>query len=261
MKLYFAGYSTDTEISECTDTKNLLESYLYFKKKDYQAWHKERGLLGKDLFLDSGAFSAFTKGEVIDIDDYINFIKRNEKWITTYAGLDVIGDSKGTRENVEYMESKGLHPLPTFHHGSDYAELERMVKKYDYIALGGLVPISMNVPLMKKHLDKCFRIIGKDVKVHGFGVNGYWAWLRYPFYSVDATSWLAGAMYRRLITFDPASHKLVQSTKTKNSDNILFMKAHTANYRELNMHNAKEYMKAAHFVTRLWANRGIKHPE
>lgn len=149
MKLYFASYSTDTGASESTGANNLLETYLYFKNKDYQVWHKDKGLLGKDLFLDSGAFSAFTKGKVINIDEYIGFIKKNEKVITTYAGLDVIGDSEATRKNVEYMESKGLHPLPTFHHGSDYEELERMVKKYNYIALGGLVPISMNVPVMK----------------------------------------------------------------------------------------------------------------
>ena len=261
MKLYFASYSTVPQVAQHTGANNLLETYLYFKNKDYQVWHKDKGLLGKDLFLDSGAFSAFTKGENINIDEYINFIKKNEKVITTYAGLDVIGDSKATRKNVEYMESKGLRPLPTFHHGSDYEELERMVKKYDYIALGGLVPISMNIPVMKKHLDKCFRIIGKEVKVHGFGVNGYWAWLRYPFYSVDATSWLMGGMYRRVIFFDPASHKLVQSTKTKNNDHTLFMKAHTADYKELDIHNAQEYMKAAHFATRLWASRGIIHPE
>ena len=31
------------------------------------------------LFLDSGAFSAWSKNTTIDIEDYISFIKENEK--------------------------------------------------------------------------------------------------------------------------------------------------------------------------------------
>ena len=33
------------------------------------------------LFLDSGAFSAFTKGVKIDIQEYIGFIKKHQKYI------------------------------------------------------------------------------------------------------------------------------------------------------------------------------------
>lgn len=139
MLLYLAGYSTDKDIDKVEGADNLLESYLLFQNKDYVDFHQKRRLLNKRLFVDSGAFSAFTCGVIIDIDDYIDFLKRNEKYIATYATLDVIGDYKGTARNTEYMESKGLHPLPTFHAGSPYEELERLVDKYEggYIALGG----------------------------------------------------------------------------------------------------------------------------
>lgn len=101
------------------------------------------GLLNRNLFLDSGAYSAFSRGEKIDIDEYIKFIQKYQNNIKIYAGLDVIGNYIETRKNLEYMESKGLKPLPTFHFGSPLSELERMIDKYDYIALGGLVPLSM----------------------------------------------------------------------------------------------------------------------
>lgn len=38
-----------------------------------------------NLFLDSGAYSAYTKGVNIDIQEYISFIKSNIKYISVYA--------------------------------------------------------------------------------------------------------------------------------------------------------------------------------
>ncbi len=43
-----------------------------------------------DVFLDSGAFTAWTKRVEIDIQKYIEFIKQNQDVLTVYANLDVI---------------------------------------------------------------------------------------------------------------------------------------------------------------------------
>ena len=56
-----------------------------------------------NLFLDSGAYSAWSKGVTIDIDEYISFIKKNIKYITVYANLDVIGDPEATYRNQKYI--------------------------------------------------------------------------------------------------------------------------------------------------------------
>ena len=70
-----------------------------------------------DLFLDSGAFSAWNKGTSIDIKKYIKFIKKNEDLFTVYANLDVIGiggnqpnllTATKTLENQRIMEKAGL---------------------------------------------------------------------------------------------------------------------------------------------------------
>ncbi len=152
-----------------------------------------------DLFLDSGAYSAFTKNVEIDIDEYIAFIKKNKKYITTYANLDSIGNPEKTLENQIYMESKGLKPLPTFHYGTPISFLELYLQKYKYIALGGMVPVSTND--LSIWLDNIFgKYIcdakGKPrVKVHGFGLTVMKLLLRYPWFSVDSTSWvLTGRM-------------------------------------------------------------------
>lgn len=257
MRLYFAAYSTDKEISTIKGAEYLLESYLLFKNKNFKDWHKKRRILNKKLFLDSGAFSAFTQGEKIDIDKYINFIKKNEQYLKVYASLDVIGDWEKSRKNLEYMESRGLKPLPTFHYASPIKELKRLVKKYDYIALGGLVPISLNRKKMEGWLDNCFSIIKGSSKVHGFGVNALWAWEKYPFYSVDATSWLMGGKFRRIVKFDQQIGK-IKAYNRKSGRGPNEMKAHIDDYKKLNKNNIKEYLKMEKHITNLWNKRGIK---
>ena len=157
-----------------------------------------------ELFLDSGAFSAWSQNKTIDIDEYIQFIKENKDAIDVYANLDSIGDPVKTWDNQMYMESKGLHPLPVYHYGEDIKWLLRMLKKgYDYIALGGMVPIS-NDQLIR-WLDNLFSKYLTDpkgipcIKVHGFGLTSLELMLRYPWWSVDSTSWVItgrmGAIY------------------------------------------------------------------
>ena len=149
-----------------------------------------------ELFLDSGAFSAMTKGVKIDIDKYIEFIKEwQPQGIDVYACLDVIGDPIKTQENQIYMESKGLKPLITFHNKEDYKWLEKYVNEYEYIAIGGIAKTGIKKSQMLNHLDKCWSIICNKngipkCKVHGFGITAIDMLFRYPWYSVDSTSWV-----------------------------------------------------------------------
>ena len=147
-----------------------------------------------NLFLDSGAFSAFTQGVDIDIDEYIAFIKEHEKYLEVYANLDVIGSARKTYQNQRYMEKAGLSPLPCYHYGEPVRYLERYVNNYDHIALGGMVPIS--TVYLQKWLDEVWSKYICDskgmpkVKVHGFGLTSHKLMWRYPWYSVDSTSWV-----------------------------------------------------------------------
>lgn len=153
-----------------------------------------------DLFLDSGAYSAFTQGVEIDIQEYMSFIKKNREYIDVYANLDVIKDPVATWENQQIMEAAGLHPLPVFHIGSDYSYLQRYLDKgYDYIGLGiaGIKGEKILIPW----LDRCFGDYLCDekgmpkVKVHGFGITRLDILFRYPWWSVDSTSWVMTSRY------------------------------------------------------------------
>ena len=146
-----------------------------------------------ELFLDSGAFSAWTQKVEINIQDYITFIKTHEGAIDIYANLDVIGNAKGTWKNQLIMEGEGLTPLPVFHSGEDVKFLHKYVERYEYICLGGMVGSSTAQLIF--WLDEHFPLTcNKDglpkVKVHGFGLTSLPLMLRYSWYSVDSTSWV-----------------------------------------------------------------------
>src|SRR5699024_10416375 len=77
--------------------------------------------------------------------------------------------------------------------GEDERYLEWYVQNYDYITLGGMVPIS--TPQLFHWLDRIWEkylIDGSGrprIKVHGFGLTAQTLMERYPWYSVDSSPW------------------------------------------------------------------------
>lgn len=177
---------------------SLLESYYFLSESKDFPYMKKVADDKLNIFLDSGAFSAYSKGVDISLGDYGNFIKQNADILTAYANLDVIGDPRKTWINQVRMEKMGLNPIPTYHYGEDPKWLRRYLDKgYDYIALGGMVPISTRD--LTVWLDKIWTkyLIDKDgmpiVKVHGFGMTVFKLMFRYPWYSIDSTTWVLQA--------------------------------------------------------------------
>lgn len=184
MKYYAAVVNADEiKASTLMPPYNILASYHYFKSK--QDLIRESIAKGYSVFIDSGAFSAANSGKEIDIDLYCAFLK--ETRATMYAGLDVIGNAKETLFNTEYMiKEHGLNPIPTFHLGSNPADLKKLFD-YPYIALGGLVFASGAT----RYCDEVWGLILKerpDMRVHGFGLTNFDLMARYPWASVDSSS-------------------------------------------------------------------------
>lgn len=182
---YYAAVVNEDEIrATCMMPPfNILASFHYFKKMPQVI----RDCVEKrySVFIDSGAFSAANADATIDIDEYCSFIL--ETGVTIYAGLDVIGNAQATRDNTEYMTKHWhLKPIPTFHMGSDLSDLEKLMD-YNYIALGGMVFSSG----IEAHCDAVWRYIlhhNPKLKVHGFGLTNVEMMKRYPWYSVDSSS-------------------------------------------------------------------------
>lgn len=157
------------------------------------------------IFMDSGAYSTFSYGlPPQDVHEYIRFIEEHEHNIHIYANLDVIGDAEATWKNQAAMEKAGLTPLPVFHPVSDNVKwLHKCINEYEYFAIGG-VAHNPSITTRIKVLDKCWHLLvdkdGKPTnKVHGFGLAAPKLIFRYPWYSIDTSSYMDYGQYGMII--------------------------------------------------------------
>jgi len=179
-----------------------------------------------EVFLDSGAFSAFTRKTEIHIDEYIEYVKENLDYIDYYANLDVIGDQPQTYKNWAYMRKKGLEPMPVFHAGRNRnpKHLQHYLEEAEYIALGAIA--KMNTAERIRNLDNVWYSLTNNeglplVKVHGFGLTSFPLMKRYPWFSVDSMAWvLQGGSYGHMWFpyYDPESKKFDYSVPPITAD-------------------------------------------
>lgn len=186
---------------------HILESFHYVGKQSFVDHMRANQA---QIFLDSGAFSAYTLGVSLSVEDYCNYIQRNRDIIRVDGNavmasvLDGIGDPLQTYRNQIEMEWRGCRPLPCFHAGEDERYLEWYVKNYEYITLGGMVGSSTKQLCI--WLDRIWDRYLTDgsgrprLKVHGFGITAVPIMERYPWHSCDSSSWIQSAAFGSIVT-------------------------------------------------------------
>jgi hypothetical protein len=210
---------TQSERDAVNNLPHILESYHYVGR---QRFVDDMRRDGAQVFLDSGAFSAYTLGTVIDLPTYCDYIIRNEDIIRKEDGilmasvLDGIGDPQETLDNQKAMEKLGAKPLPCFHYGEDESYLEYYLKNYEYITIGGMVGRSTNQLIT--WLDRIWEKYMTDgagnpiIKAHGFGITSTPIMERYPWYSCDSSSWIQAAAFGSVV--DPEFGAISVSDKS-----------------------------------------------
>lgn len=175
MEVYFVHCNDLSEkiVIKEIKPKRLLLSYHYFKNKQLGEYLTETFEYIPKVMLDSGAYSAWSKGKNIALVDYMNYIDKNKEYIDNYIALDVIGDPEITVKYYEIMRMKGFNPLPVYHYGDSEETLKIYVNKHkcNYIALGNTVPIKdknrvanwIN-DLTNKYPNVSFHLLGSSSK-------------------------------------------------------------------------------------------------
>lgn len=248
--LYFAGAGDKPVIDfKLNNSTNQLLSQLNERKMilNWIEYMKANNIKSK-LFIDSGAWSAHSKGKEVNIDDYINFLNKYDDYLYIYAELDKIpGEFRKPKtieqrleapeiswKNYLYMKDKIKSRdklLPVFHQGEDYKWLENMLEyKHEdtkkHIPYIGISPANdSSIPGKIAFIDRCFDIIKKssnpNVKTHAFGMTSLNILEKYPFTSADSTSYLMCAINGNIMT-DYGTINV--SDRRLYKDNALFLK-------------------------------------
>lgn len=217
--LYFAGtQNNDAEMWMLTNHSCRLQSQVN-DRSNIRRWVNTANR-GK-LFIDSGAYTAFTKGKVVDVDEYICYINSISSTLHCFAQVDHITGKGETKEdtarlsweNFLYMRTRVLEPhklVPIFHQGEDLKWLRNMVEfedsigKLDYIGFGAMVGTGVTREDKCTFFDKAFTIIenssNPNIKVHAMGMTSLSLLELYPFYSADSTSWIMQAATGSIFT-------------------------------------------------------------
>jgi len=209
------------------NVKNILISFSYSDPWQLKPLLK---LNNVNLMCDSGAFTAWNQASkkkregnpnwkkyLINIDEYAEFVKKHSDIIFRAVNLDVIPGETGVIPTVTQIEEaaeqgwnnylylkekKGINTIHVFHQGEPFKYLDRMLQYCDYI---GISP-SNDYHDDKKYawLDVVFRHIMKStyssIKTHGFGVTSKKLVERYPWFSVDSSSYSLTAAMGGILT-------------------------------------------------------------
>ncbi len=226
--LYFAG----AVIEEVTDYLKELGVCKLFsqltERRDINSWADamRKGEISSKLFVDSGAYTAHTKGALLDVDEYIEYINSLDDALTLFAQVDhipgkfgvprtrqdILEAPKKSWENYLYMRKRVISPhklLPIFHQDEPFEWLHNMLEWRD--EEGRPIPyigISSSKDKAPKYREdwywKVFSIIQKssnpNVKTHAFGTSSTKHLELFPFTSADATSWIQTAVHGSIET-------------------------------------------------------------
>jgi hypothetical protein len=170
------------------------------------------------LLLDSGAFTAWTKGKEVDLTAYGKFVAENSRHFAAAINLDVIMPDNPAKaaelgfENYLKLDSMGAQTMPVFHVGESLKWLDMMMESSDYV---GLSATSMRgngaeVWYTAMHYYASDENGRPYARFHGFGDTAPITLSGYPWYSVDSSSWLTGSLCSgsvylndKVVTFHP----------------------------------------------------------
>ena len=209
---YFAG-STRPEYRELITklNANVLKSYVN-DQNEFKLWfqYKRDGWKGK-LLIDNGAFTIYRKGGTLDIDEYIKWLNKYDeyidyavalddipgKWLEGHTAQQVKESVQKTWDNYLYMRKHCKSPqklLPVFHMGENFDYLKKYLELDDleYMCISARKDITNKQ--REDWYEKCFYIIShsqhKNIKVHCLGSATLSNAEKFPFTSMDATSWI-----------------------------------------------------------------------
>lgn len=229
-----------------------------------------------DLWLDSGAYSSWTKGVEFTAATYLEWINSFRSQLKAFrrvfvVSLDKIPGRYGvpptaadyrdaveiTLENTRWLLSQGLQVVPV-HHQGEPIELFR-----EYLSLCEYVGISpANDSPQTKRLAYC-RSLWQTLKehssdavfpTHNFGNIAIEQLKVFPFYSADSTSWkvstgFGGAAEKALAGKVGSRQSKVISYQAKHSPSAAYFAA------------VQEQLKLERELQKLWALRGMTFTE
>ena len=264
MKLFFAGAENKTHAQILLELKvpYLLMSYWNLRGKgsgllEYLAPFKK---YGAEIMLDSGAHTLQKDGHNIDYEkffrEYLKFLKKNKEFFTSFVELDIenqVGLKKVEQWTQRIMDETGLQPIVVWHRERGFDYWIEMCKKYDYVGFSGFIGGTSKGEVPDKYVPLFLKVAKKyGAKVHGFGYTKPSLVKKYPFYSVDSSSWLIGCRWGGIAVYNQNTKSL--KMYSKDVFHQRFKKFNNINNLNVDYWNATQWQQYQTYLKRFWEN-------
>jgi hypothetical protein len=228
-QLFFSGVESGSWFDVVSkETNTMLVSFLYLRKQGKkflrEAYARRPDL---QLMIDSGAHTFIEKEEEYTdkepeywekyLSDYSKFLLENKEHIYAAVELDIeglVGEAKVEEWREKYfkpLEEAGINIIYVWHTIRGEKQWEQMCKRFKYVGFSYKKDLEMLTP---SFLQRMFNIAKRhNTLVHGFAVTGLEMMEKYPFKTVDSTTYLVGTQYGELNYFD--GRKMTRLKKNK----------------------------------------------
>lgn len=179
--VYNASYSNSPILAylDAQHRPAMLMSFFYlwgsggFRKRpveqSWMVWQKKTCY--RHWILDSGAYSAWSMGAKLDLDDYIAVAKdvwQADPTLHELFGLDVFNSWRQGKANLEKMWRAGLPAIPVYHVGDPVDLLIGYAQDYPKIAIGGMAHLRGSTKL--QFVEQCFQRVW-PCAIHGLALS------------------------------------------------------------------------------------------
>lgn len=228
MRMYFVAPNHEPILNMYFDlgVKNFLVSYFYDKKGELIQKIRDK-VPDANIMMDSGAYSAFSLGKPIKVEDYIDYVKVHGHNVNEVISLDVIGSGEGSRKNWDAMNKAGVESIPVYHQGEPYEIMKYYVKTAKYIGLGGNV--QDNQRTFYNYLQTMMDMVPKEIKLHLFGVMNLDLLFRFGerLESCDASSAIKVTAYNSTMSYTGIGRIVRGGSQRLTSDDALQLHKYT----------------------------------
>ena len=294
MRIYLAGMENETwhPIVQTKRVENCFVSYYYMREQadlGKSALNVVRSNV-KNIIVDSGAHSFFseryeeglsvsnlrkktkTKQSPEDyMANYLKWLRQFYDMFDYFVELDIgeIVTQKRVLEWREQIKAEKLYgKCITVNHPAvvPFEDWLATVKDSEskYVAIEGERANRERLPY-NKLIEPCYLA---GVKVHGFAMLKKDVLEKYPFYSVDSTSWMGGILFGRgmakngkknsFVNYNEKSNQSVSLAKHHIDVDHLYDKNKKTQYFARAMLSVEAYRTMQKHYTDLWSLRGIK---
>lgn len=202
----------------------MLLSYAFHARSDL--FHIRNYMVCGRLMIDSGAFTAASKGYVIRLEEYAAYLRDYAGLWDTAVTLDVIGDPVASRKNTLKLHGMGIPVMPVFTRGESITEFDAMVRDSGYVCVGGSGGMSQKALVSRiAHLQQRAAELGGGI--HALGLGSISGILAAAPYSADASNAAGGFQYGSVTVFNGKRLFPVQvRDRVELKKNLPLMRAH-----------------------------------